>query len=62
MSSAGELELLEADARYYHDRVALLRARLYRWGLGSNARLEDLERRLEWAEQRVRAQRVRKPS
>ena len=38
---AGDLEVLEADARYYHDRVALLRARLYRWGPGSNARLED---------------------
>ncbi len=60
MSSAGDLEVLEADARYYHDRVALLRARLYRWGLGSNARLEDLERQLESAEQRVEAQRVRK--
>ena len=62
MSSADDLEVLEADARYYQDRVALLRARLYRWGLGSNARLEDLERRLEYAEQRVRAQRVGKPN
>ena len=31
MSSAKDVELLEADARYYHDRVALLRAKLCRW-------------------------------
>jgi hypothetical protein len=57
VSSAGDVELLEADARYYRDRVALLRAKLYRWGLGSTARLEELERRLERAERRVREQR-----
>ena len=55
MSSTGELERLQAEARYYHDRVALLRAKLYRWGLGSNARLQELERELERAEQRLRA-------
>jgi hypothetical protein len=34
VSSSRELELLEADAPYYRDRVALLPAKLYRWGLG----------------------------
>ncbi len=54
MSSSGELELLRADARYYHDRVALLRAKLYRWGQGSNTQLKQLERSLERAEERLR--------
>ncbi len=54
MRPGGEIELLEADAHYYHDRVALLRAKLYRWGLGSSLSLQQLERALEQAEQRVR--------
>lgn len=54
MSSRSELEQLQADADYYHDRVALLRAKLYRWGLGSTPRLEALERDLELAQQRLR--------
>jgi hypothetical protein len=53
------MELLEADASYYHDRVALLRARLYRWGLGSNARLQQLELERERAEDRLREERLR---
>jgi hypothetical protein len=53
MSSSGEIELLEADVRYYHDRVALLRAKLYRWGVGSSARLQALERESERAERRL---------
>jgi hypothetical protein len=59
VSSGSEIESLKADARYYHDRVSLLRAKLYRWGLGSNARLEDLERKLERAEKRVQDERAR---
>jgi hypothetical protein len=59
VSSSREIELLQADARYYHDRVSLLRAKLYRWGLGSNAKLRELERSLERAEQRLRDQRSR---
>ena len=51
--SLGELEQLQADADYYHDRVALLRAKLYRWGLGSTANLKALERELELAQQRL---------
>jgi hypothetical protein len=53
VSSNGELELLEAEARYYRDRVALLRAKLYRWGLGSNPRLRELEGNLARAEKRL---------
>jgi hypothetical protein len=54
VSSRGEIEMLRAEARYYHDRVALLRAKLYRWGSGPTARLQQLERSLELAEQRLR--------
>lgn len=49
-----ELALLEAEVHYYRDRLSLLRAKRYRWGLGSNARSQELERRLELAEQRLR--------
>ncbi len=62
MSSAKDLELLEADARYYHDRVALLRAKLYRWGQRSTPQLQALERRLASAELRLRERRSREPS
>ena len=62
MSSARDIENLEADARYYRDRVALLRAKLYRWGQGKTPRLQELERRLAGAEQRLRDQRSREPS
>ena len=58
MSSGGEIEQLQADVDYYHDRVALLRAKRYRWGLGRNARLEELERDLERAEQCLRDARI----
>jgi hypothetical protein len=57
ISQGRKLELLRADVQYQRDRVALLRAKLYRWGLGSNARLETLERELERAEQRLREER-----
>jgi hypothetical protein len=59
VSSSSEIELLQADARYYRDRVALLRAKLYRRGIGSNAQLEELERSLERAERRLREYRRR---
>jgi len=54
VSSRNEIDQLQADADYYRDRVALLRAKLYRWGLGTNARLQELERQLERAQQRLR--------
>lgn len=59
MKSSSELERLQADVRYYHDRVALLRARLYRWGQGSTARLRELERELDRAQQRLVDERSR---
>lgn len=62
MSSAGDIELLEADARYYRDRVALLRAKLYRWGEGSTPQLLELERRLAVAERRLHKQRSHRSS
>lgn len=59
MSSTSQLELLQADVHYYHDRLSLLRAKLYRWGLGSSDRSRALERRLEAAERRLRDHRSR---
>jgi hypothetical protein len=53
------IEQLQAEAFYVHDRVALLRARLYRRGVGTNARLQELERELERAEQRLQDARRR---
>ena len=54
MNSTREIELAQADVSYCHDRVALLRAKLYRWGLRPNARLRELERDLQRAELRLR--------
>jgi predicted nucleic acid-binding Zn-ribbon protein len=54
-----EIEQLEAEADSCRDRLALLRAKLYRWGLASNARLRALERDLDRAQQRVREARLR---
>jgi hypothetical protein len=59
MSYGSDLELAQADVRYYRDRVALMRAKLYRWGLGSTPRLQKLERELERAERRVHEVRSR---
>jgi hypothetical protein len=59
VSSSSEIEQLQAEANYCRDRVALLRAKLYRWGVGSNARLQALERELELAQQRLRDARLR---
>ena len=59
MSSSNEIELAQVDARYYRDRVALLRAKLYRWGLATTPRLRQLERELQRAEQRLRDVRSR---
>jgi hypothetical protein len=57
--SSNQIQQLQADADYYRDRVALLRAKLYRWGLGTNAQLQELERELELAEKRLREERLR---
>jgi hypothetical protein len=53
VSLAGDIERAEADVWYCQDRVALLRASLYRWGERPNARLRELERELQLAEQRL---------
>jgi hypothetical protein len=62
VSAAQEIELLEADERHYKDRVALLRARLYRWGQAPTPQLRELERRLAAAQRRLRERRSREPS
>ena len=59
MSSSAEIERLQAEASYCRDRVSLTRAKLYRLGLGPSARLRELERELELAEQRLRDERLR---
>ena len=59
MSRASEIDQLETDVRYYHDRIALLRAKLYRWGLGRTPRLQTLERQLAYSERRLREVRLR---
>jgi hypothetical protein len=62
VSSSRDVELLEADARYYQDRVALLRAKLYRWGQSATPQLRELERRLRGAERQLRERRSRESS
>lgn len=59
MNASHEIEQLEAETRYYRERVSLLRARLYGRGTGTSARLEELERGLERAEVRLRERRRR---
>jgi hypothetical protein len=54
-----EIELAQADVCYCHDRVALLHAKLYRWGLRPDARLRELERELQRVEQHLRVLRSR---
>jgi hypothetical protein len=54
MSWCREVELAQADLRDCRDRVALLRARQYRWGLRPTPRLRELEGELERAERRLR--------
>jgi hypothetical protein len=58
--SSRQIAQLQAEVNYYRDRSALLRAKLYRWGLGTktNDRLQEYERELARAEQRLRIARV----
>ena len=58
MSTLREIEALQAEVDYYRDSVALLRARLYRRGVGITPRLQELEQRLDSAELRLRAARA----
>jgi hypothetical protein len=59
VSWRGDVELAQADLCDCHDRVALLRARLYRWGLRPSPRLRELEGELQRAERRLSDVRAR---
>lgn len=59
MSRAREIELAQADVCSCQDQVALLRARLYRWGMRPGPRLRELEGELQRAKQRLRDVRAR---
>jgi len=54
MTPRDPLEELKAAARYHRERLALYRARAYGSALTSEARLRELERAVEFAEQRLR--------
>ncbi len=58
MSSPREIAAIEAEATYYRNSVAIMRARLYGRGQGTSPRFEDLQRRLDSAQQRLRAARA----
>ena len=58
MNSANEIAALAAEVVHYRDSIALLRARLYRRGEMNSPRLEELERRLESSQLRLRAARA----
>jgi hypothetical protein len=61
VSSLREIEEIQAEVTYYHDSVALLRARLYRRGLSTTPRLTELQRKLDSAEHRLAAARATAP-
>ena len=54
MTASDREESLEAEARYHRERLALYRARVYSGSFASPARLQELERISELAEQRLR--------
>jgi hypothetical protein len=58
LGSSDHIDQLQAEADYYRDRVSLMRAKLYRLGLGANPRLQALERDLERAQARLRHARI----
>lgn len=53
MSSTSTIQLLSAEAQYYRERLALLRAKAYRGGATSSSRMLELERGLASAERRL---------
>jgi hypothetical protein len=61
MSSLHQIEEIQAEVNHYRDSVALLRARLYRRGMGTTPRLEELQRRLASAQRRLRTARTTLP-
>jgi hypothetical protein len=62
VSSAAGIAAVEAEVIYYRDSVALLRARLYKRGVVTTPRLEELQRRLDSAERRLRVARAASPA
>lgn len=54
MTTRQEIEAIHAEVNPYRDSVALL----YRRGAGSTPRLEELQRRLDSAQARLRAVRA----
>ncbi len=58
MTSLHQIDDLHAEVNHYRDSVALLRVRLYRRGITSNKRLEELQVRLESARRRLREARA----
>jgi hypothetical protein len=58
VSASDQIHQLQAEADYYRDRVSLMRAKLYRLGLGSTPRLHALERDLQRAQERLRHARL----
>ena len=60
--SLREIEAVQAEVTHYRDSIALLRARLYRNGVVSTPRLEELQRKLASAERRLAAARAVPPA
>lgn len=54
MSASDHIDQLRAEADHYRNRVSLMRAKLYRLGLGSTPRLQALERDWQRAQERLR--------
>jgi hypothetical protein len=54
MTSANRLEELKDEARYHRERLALYRAKAYSARPTTAARLKELERTSEYAENRLR--------
>ncbi len=61
MSSLHQIEEIHAEVNHYRDSVALLRARLYRRGMATTPRLEELQRKLASAQRRLRTARTTLP-
>lgn len=61
MTSAGEVQEIEAEVNHFRDRVALLRVRLYRRGIASSERLQELQYSLDSAQRRLHEARAARP-
>jgi hypothetical protein len=54
VTSSGRIEELQAQARYYRERLQLYRARIYGSRPTIGARLREIERLSEYADRRLR--------